>query len=107
MKLQYHVDISDVPPCVVECPCKLLSDSINIFILICRQTTLLEVPIGFSVAMSCVLTNRIILNVREANKEMNRLSIPACQVTIGDDGSRTTLSDAGLTQLRSLRAQRV
>lgn len=97
----------------------LIRDSVFYFIIITStyltcllvwlnaRTTLLEVPIGFSVAMSCVLTNRIILNVREANKEMNRLSTPACQVTIGDDGSRTTLSDAGLTQLRSLRAQRV
>ncbi|KAF5349146.1 hypothetical protein D9756_009477 [Leucocoprinus leucothites] len=70
------------------------------------RTTLLEIPIGFSVAMSCVLTNRIILNVREANKKVNRLSVTAYQVTIGEDGSRTTLSDVEMAQLRSLRPQR-
>ena len=31
--------------------------------------TLLEVPVTFSVAMSCVLANRIILNVRELSAE--------------------------------------
>ncbi|KAJ3537705.1 hypothetical protein NMY22_g5485 [Coprinellus aureogranulatus] len=37
-----------------------------------EKTTLLEVPIGFSVAMSCVLANRLILNVREVNRTLEQ-----------------------------------
>jgi hypothetical protein len=40
------------------------------------KTSLLEVPIGFSVAMSCVLANRIILNVREINRDLELSKIP-------------------------------
>ncbi|KAK7445740.1 hypothetical protein VKT23_014735 [Stygiomarasmius scandens] len=34
---------------------------------------MLEIPIGFSVAMSCVLGNRVILNVRSANRDIAEL----------------------------------
>ncbi|THU86307.1 hypothetical protein K435DRAFT_368979 [Dendrothele bispora CBS 962.96] len=34
---------------------------------------MLEIPIGFSVAMSCVLGNRVILNVRAANRDIAEL----------------------------------
>lgn len=71
-----------------------------------HQQTLLEVPIGFSVAMSCVLANRIILNVRAANKKARNLPAPPYQVTIEEDGSRNTLSDIEMAQLRSLGSQR-
>lgn len=70
-----------------------------------HQQTLLEVPIGFSVAMSCVLANRIILNVRAANKKTNLPAAPY-RVTIEEDGSRGTLSDIEMAQLRSLGSQR-
>jgi len=31
--------------------------------------TLIEIPIGFSVAMSCVMGNRLLLNTREVVRE--------------------------------------
>jgi hypothetical protein len=37
-----------------------------------RQMSLLEIPIGFSAAMSCVLANRVILNVRKASREVEQ-----------------------------------
>jgi hypothetical protein len=33
------------------------------------QENLLEIPIGFSLAMSCVMGNRMVLNVREINHD--------------------------------------
>ncbi|TEB31063.1 hypothetical protein FA13DRAFT_1791778 [Coprinellus micaceus] len=59
----------------------LFRDSVAYFLVICATyltclltwalapVTLLEVPVTFSVAMSCVLANRIILNVRELGAE--------------------------------------
>jgi len=96
----------------------LIRDSVLYFIVIMStyltcllvwilgRQTLLEVPIGFSVAMSCVLANRIILNVRAANKKARNLPTAPYQVTIEEDGSRNTLSDIEMAQLRSLGSQR-
>lgn len=56
--------------------------------------------------MSCVLSNRIILNVREANKNIDKVATAPYQITIEEDGTRTTVSDFEMTQLRSLRSQR-
>ncbi|KAF8993604.1 hypothetical protein BDQ17DRAFT_128569 [Cyathus striatus] len=62
----------------------LIRDSVLYFLVICvtylscllvwisSPISLLEVPIGFSVAMSCVLGNRIVLNVREVNEDIER-----------------------------------
>ncbi|RXW14853.1 hypothetical protein EST38_g11004 [Candolleomyces aberdarensis] len=51
----------------------LLRDSVLYFLVVdCGS----EVPIGFSVAMSCVLANRIILNVREINRDLELSKIP-------------------------------
>ncbi|KAF4564007.1 hypothetical protein EYR36_003256 [Pleurotus pulmonarius] len=41
----------------------------NMLVWIGAPQSLLEVPIGFSVAMSCVLGNRIILNVRRTTRD--------------------------------------
>ncbi|KAF5336373.1 hypothetical protein D9611_006713 [Ephemerocybe angulata] len=65
----------------------LFRDSVIYFVVICATymtclllwllapVTLLEVPITFTVAVSCVLGNRIILNVRELRAD--RVSLPA------------------------------
>ena len=34
-----------------------------------KQIALIEVPIGFSVALSCVMGNRLLLNIRETARE--------------------------------------
>ncbi|KAJ8508721.1 hypothetical protein ONZ45_g9042 [Pleurotus djamor] len=44
----------------------------NMLVWIGAPQSLLEVPIGFSVAMSCVLGNRIILNVRRTTRDAER-----------------------------------
>ncbi|KAK1219979.1 hypothetical protein PQX77_017275 [Marasmius sp. AFHP31] len=36
------------------------------------DTTLVEVPIGWSIAMSCVLGNRVILNVRRVGRNVEQ-----------------------------------
>ncbi|KAJ3537703.1 hypothetical protein NMY22_g5483 [Coprinellus aureogranulatus] len=68
----------------------LFRDSVAYFLIICATyltclltwrfapVTLIEVPITFSVAMSCVLANRMMLNVRELNHETT-LSISSGQ----------------------------
>ncbi|KAF8885361.1 major facilitator superfamily-domain-containing protein [Infundibulicybe gibba] len=42
----------------------------NMLIWIFARQTLLEIPIGFSVAMSCVLANRVVFNIRAMNREL-------------------------------------
>ncbi|KAL0958455.1 hypothetical protein HGRIS_000597 [Hohenbuehelia grisea] len=44
----------------------------NLLVWIGASPNLLEVPIGFSVAMSCVLGNRVILNVRRTAERAKR-----------------------------------
>jgi len=72
-------------------------------------TSLLEVPVGFSVAMSCVLANRVVLNVREISRE----EIPefSSQKPIVNDYDASFCSPGSLTmfemeQLRTMRAER-
>jgi len=48
----------------------------NLLVWIGASPNLLEVPIGFSVAMSCVLGNRIILNVRRTAEQAKRRGSP-------------------------------
>ncbi|KAF7300476.1 hypothetical protein HMN09_00931800 [Mycena chlorophos] len=43
----------------------------NLLMWSLARTSLLEVPIAFSVAFSCVLCNRIVLNVREVKSELD------------------------------------
>ncbi|KAF7289752.1 hypothetical protein MIND_01348800 [Mycena indigotica] len=43
----------------------------NLMVWLLARQTLLEVPIAFSVALSCVLCNRIVLNVREVKGELD------------------------------------
>ena len=74
--------------------------------------TLLEVPIGFTLAMSCVLANRVILNAREAGTTVSTLNVSKKRSTArGDNGLGDmsfgipgTLSQFEMGQLRSIRA---
>lgn len=80
------------------------------------QDNLLEIPIGFSVAMSCVLGNRIILNVRQVNKELVESKRAQTELEGTQPGTkyssaypssenvRGALSDIEMSQLRSMRA---
>jgi len=43
---------------------------INLLIWSTRQAGLIETPVGFTIAMSCVMGNRLILNVRNLKREM-------------------------------------
>ncbi|KAF5345387.1 hypothetical protein D9757_013389 [Collybiopsis confluens] len=76
---------------------------------------LLEVPIGFSIAFSCVLGNRVILNVRKVNEEVKSESGNTrlrgnMAFNKGSSGTNAehesdTLTDFEMAQLRSLRAE--
>ena len=75
-----------------------------------KQTSLLEVPVGFTLAMSCVLANRVLLNVKEAGRTVRTLSVsrkPLADDGLGDTsfGSPGTLSQFEMKQLRSMRVQ--
>jgi hypothetical protein len=72
--------------------------------------TLLEVPIGFTLAMSCVLANRVLLNVREAKRIVSTVSLSRKPLTdngMGDMsfGSPGTLSQFEMRQLRSMEVK--
>lgn len=79
--------------------------------LIVGQTSLLEVPVGFSVAMSCVLANRVIFNVREVNRDMDRSkntsqqAIGKQQATWASFYSPGCLTQFEMDQLRSMRVE--
>jgi hypothetical protein len=77
------------------------------------QITLLEVPIGFTIAMSCVLANRVLLNVREAGSAMSTVSESRKPINHRSDKSLVdmsfcspgTLSQFEMGHLRSMRAE--
>lgn len=83
------------------------------------QTYLLEVPIGFSVAMSCALANRVILNVRRVNRDIEQSGIGFKQpkgpgstdtpldihLSFLNPSSSGPLTDIEMSQLRSLRSE--
>jgi len=98
----------------------LLRDSILYFFAICvtylstlliwmyAPLTLMEVPIGFTLAMSCVLANRVLMNVKEAGQIVNiNISHPRLhpwnRSGLGDMsfGSPGTLSQFEMGQLQS------
>jgi len=43
----------------------------NLLVWVFARYTLLEIPVGFSVAISCVMANRLVLNVREVNRDLS------------------------------------
>jgi len=84
----------------------------------CARSTLLEVPIAFSVAMSCCLGNRIVLNVRDVKRNAASAA-SAAGAAAGEprpvkhvDQTRrmrssvytTQLTDVEMVQLRSMRS---
>ncbi|KAG5652404.1 hypothetical protein H0H81_005098 [Sphagnurus paluster] len=85
----------------------------NLLVWAIASQNLLEIPIGFSVAMSCVLGNRIILNVRSVNKEQRTDRKSEKPLSYTHNGSRgvlvvqsgeKSLSEIEMGQLRSMRA---
>ncbi|CAA7268893.1 unnamed protein product [Cyclocybe aegerita] len=97
----------------------LVRDSVLYFLVICSTyltcmlvwllapTSLLEVPVGFSVAMSCVLANRVVLNVRKVSRDVDTTRFTSQKPLQSNHTPGTgTLSQYELEQLRSMRAQR-
>ncbi|RDB17439.1 hypothetical protein Hypma_001612 [Hypsizygus marmoreus] len=93
----------------------------NLLVWITARQTLLEIPIGFSVALSCVMGNRIILNVREVNREMEHARSTSQKLPSHLSSTRetystrsrsivipgeSTLSQFEMAQLRAIRADR-
>jgi hypothetical protein len=119
----------------------LIRDSVLYFLVICAtyltcllvwvlaSVDLLGVPIGFSLAFSCCLANRVVLNVRAVNRELNpsrQSSTDPSLYAIDTSKNRdiyadshclpgtqhdsvlmhkTTLSGVEMDQLRSMRAE--
>jgi len=80
----------------------------DLLVWIMAPVHLIEIPIGFSVALSCVMGNRMILNVREMNKglaeERSLSRRPSMLVSDTHVSSERILSAVEIAQLRSLRA---
>jgi hypothetical protein len=119
----------------------LIRDSVLYFLVICAtyltcvlvwvlaSVNLLGVPIGFSLAFSCCLANRVVLNVRAVNRELNSSQQPSTDPDLHPvDTSKfediyagshclpgaqhnsvsthkTTLSEVEMDKLRSMRAE--
>ncbi|KAJ7245638.1 hypothetical protein B0H12DRAFT_1127415 [Mycena haematopus] len=84
----------------------------NMLVWLSASSNLLEIPIAFSVAMSCCLGNRMILNVREVNREMDSdkpqhtgetIKHQARQTRSSFFGPAEQLTDIEMAQLRSMR----
>ncbi|KAG6829504.1 hypothetical protein H0H87_011237 [Tephrocybe sp. NHM501043] len=83
----------------------------NFLMFLVASQNLLEIPIGFSVALSCVMGSRISLNVRDVNRE---LEIARSSEKVGHVSGRArslvippgqvSLSSIEMAQLRSMRA---
>ncbi|KAK0217404.1 hypothetical protein EDD85DRAFT_869105 [Armillaria nabsnona] len=82
----------------------------NLLVWAAAPVDLLEIPIGFSVTFSCVMSNRIILNVRRASQndmESKATASPEKDSNkpvdlLVDDGY---VSDIEMMQLRSMRSE--
>ncbi|PFH47895.1 hypothetical protein AMATHDRAFT_66576 [Amanita thiersii Skay4041] len=106
----------------------LIRDSVMYFIVMCAtyltnllvwvlaRQTLLEIPIGFSVAFSCVLANRVVLNVRHINRENSTEHRRVSRIRIESNHTRdavyrvqanSRLNEIEMACLRSLRAPNV
>ncbi|KAJ7596503.1 hypothetical protein C8J56DRAFT_917551, partial [Mycena floridula] len=79
------------------------------------QVDVMEIPIGFAAALSCVMGNRVILNIRRANRdiehEKNRIdplhsAKEDSSFHIDNFVVPGPLTDIEMTQLRSLRSDR-
>lgn len=86
----------------------------NLLVWVVGPVSLLEIPIGFTVALSCALGNRVILNVRKANREaeQNGVNVDGRPFTIEQFSSLSApprspgegLTDDDMIRLRSLRS---
>ncbi|KAJ6628539.1 hypothetical protein B0H10DRAFT_159510 [Mycena sp. CBHHK59/15] len=84
----------------------------NMLVWLTAPTNLLEIPIAFSVALSCCLGNRMILNVREVNRELATskehsgasIKHQARHAASSFFGPADQLTDIEMEQLRSMRA---
>jgi len=86
----------------------------NMLVWISGTPNLLEIPIAFSVALSCCLGNRMILNVREVNRDIKEESKQRTGDTIKHQArvTRTSiftqaeqLTDIEMAQLREMRVE--
>ncbi|KAH0582296.1 hypothetical protein H2248_011933 [Termitomyces sp. 'cryptogamus'] len=88
------------------------------FLIFLIAPNLLEIPIGFSVTMSCVMGNRISLNVRNVNRELDlagdsvklsgHLSSPVSTGrpwSIVNPLGQTSLNDIEMAELRLMKAE--
>lgn len=89
----------------------------NLIVWVSARQTLLEIPIGFSVALSSVLASRLVLNVREASRDLgfsnalvNTRQMGAVHMisrsAVVIDGPQRSLTALEMTELRSFRAPR-
>ncbi|KAJ7917200.1 hypothetical protein B0H13DRAFT_1995645 [Mycena leptocephala] len=84
----------------------------NMLVWVSAPTNLLEIPIAFSVALSCCLGNRMILNVREVNREIQStkehtvesIKHQSRETRASFFGPTEQLTDIEMAQLRSMRA---
>ncbi|KAJ6571410.1 hypothetical protein B0H19DRAFT_660634 [Mycena capillaripes] len=83
----------------------------NMLVWVSAPTNLLEVPIAFSIALSCCLGNRMILNVREVNREIKTAQHTGDTIKHQTRETRTSffvpseqLTDIEMAQLRSMKA---
>jgi len=84
----------------------------NMLVWVSAPTNLLEIPIAFSVALSCCLGNRMILNVREVNREIQStkehtvesIKHQSRETRASFFGPTEQLRDIEMAQLRSMRA---
>jgi hypothetical protein len=82
----------------------------NMLVWVTAPSNLLEIPIAFSVALSCCLGNRMILNVREVNREIveskesgETIKHQSRQTRSSFFGPAEQLTDVEMAQLRSMR----
>ncbi|KAJ7429739.1 hypothetical protein B0H11DRAFT_2211908 [Mycena galericulata] len=86
----------------------------NMLVWLSAGPNRLEIPITFSIALSCCLGNRLILNVREVNREIEDSKEQPSGETIKHQARQTRssffspaeqLTDVEMAQLRSMRVE--
>ncbi|KAJ7624812.1 hypothetical protein FB45DRAFT_924267 [Roridomyces roridus] len=86
----------------------------NMLIWVSAPMNLIEIPVAFSVALSCCLGNRMIFNVREVNREIKQSKAPSADTIRhsrqqGRGGVRSSfytpaeLTDIEMAELREMR----
>jgi len=70
------------------------------------RRSLIEVPVGFSVSMACVLTNRMVLNVRKMSKGVGKI-VQTYDNTSPSFFTPGSLSEFEMEELRTMRAEKI